>query len=369
MIKESAASVRGTVEQWLADRIDGVGIGLPEYDDRKGLWRVPLVARQNGQEPVGEIMVDGRKVVFSTDLALAEKRCRTAKESVRSKGNGPITFRPIPSHIVLGDARDVLEDYPHGSIQLIFTSPPYFNAKPECHESEGYEDYLELLGDVFAKCHGIMSEGRFLVVNTSPVLIRRAHRNASSRRLPITYDLHRVLDDIGFEFIDDIVWQKPEGAGWHLGRGRRFAADRQPLQYKPVTVTENIVVYRKRTDRLIDWNIRNHPDPDAVKRSLIGDGYERTNVWKLHPAHHKGHPAIFPEALAERVIRYYSFAGDMVLDPFSGTGTVGRVAGRLGRRFMLIEKSHAYFRIQMEDAELTGYEPEVCDYQFSAGAV
>ena len=103
-----------------------------------------------------------------------------------------------------------------------------------------------------------------------------------------------MLDTIGFEFIDDIIWQKPEGAGWHLGRGRRFAADRQPLQYKPVTVTENLVVYRKRTDNLIDWNLRNHPDPDAIRASLIEDGYERNNVWQLHPAHHKEHPAVFP---------------------------------------------------------------------------
>ncbi len=57
------------------------------------------------------------------------------------------------------------------------------------------------------------------------------------------------------------------------------------------------------------------------------------------PAHHKQHPAVFPEALAERVIRYYSFIGDMVLDPFSGFGTTGRVAGKLGRLFCLIEKA------------------------------
>ena len=50
-----------------------------------------------------------------------------------------------------------------------------------------------------------------MVVNTSPVLIRRAHRGASSRRIPITFDIHTLLDEIGFEFIDDIIWQKPEG--------------------------------------------------------------------------------------------------------------------------------------------------------------
>ncbi len=51
--------------------------------------------------------------------------------------------------------------------------------------------------------------------------------------------------------MDDVHWVKPEGAGWANGRGRRFAADRNPLQYKPVPVTEYVLVYRKHTDSLI----------------------------------------------------------------------------------------------------------------------
>ena len=85
--------------------------------------------------------------------------------------------------------------------------------------------------------------------------------------------------------------REPAGA---TGRGRRFAADRQPLQYKPVPVTEYVLVYRKRTDKLIDWNIRSHPDPEAVAASRIEDGYERTNVWRIKPSHSKQHPAVFP---------------------------------------------------------------------------
>ena len=366
----NAGGVRRAVETWLEGKITGVDPGLPEYDDRLGQWRVALLARHNGREAVGEVRVaDGGAVVFSTDLAMAKTRCRRRAPVSKARHRQEINFPPVPSRIVLGDASDVLSDYPRGSVQLVFTSPPYFNAKPEYHESEGYAEYLALLRDVFAKCHDILSEGRFLVVNTSPVLIRRAHRNASSRRLPITFDLHAVLDSIGFEFVDDIVWQKPEGAGWHLGRGRRFAADRQPLQYKAVTVTENVIVYRKRTDKLIDWNLRNHPDRDAVQASLIADGYERTNIWRIHPAHHKAHPAVFPEALAERVIRYYSFVGDMVLDPFSGVGTTGRVAGRLKRRFLMVEKNLAYFEIQRRDKEIRFYDPDIVDYEFFAGSV
>ena len=160
-----------------------------------------------------------------------------------------------------------------------------------------------------------------------------------------------------FEFVDDIIWRKPDGAGWHLGRGRRFAADRQPLQYKPVTVTEYVLVYRKKTDRLIDWNLRHHPDPEAVRQSLIGDDYAKTNVWEIAPSAKKGHPAIFPDELADRVIRYYSFVGDLVLDPFAGSGTVGRIADALGRRYVLIEKRADYFREAARGLRLSTAHP------------
>ena len=364
-----AADVRRVVADWIHGKINqSIKIGLPEYDGRIGQWRVSLLATQNGHEPVAEVRVADNEVVFSSDLSLVEERCNRAVNAPPTKSKTPISFPPVESRIIFGDSAEVLFEFPVAAAQLVFTSPPYFNARPEYHESIAYEDYLGLLKQVFTGCHRILAEGRFLVVNTSPVLVRRPHRQASSRRLPITYDLHGILDEIGFEFIDDIIWEKPEGAGWNLGRGRRFAADRQPLQYKAVSVTENLTVYRKRTDRLIDWNIRNHPEPEAVKRSLINDGYERTNIWRIHPANHRNHPAVFPDALAERVIRYYSFEGDMVLDPFAGTGTTGRQAVLLGRRFMLVDNAEEFVDLMRNDDELQKHSP-IISYEFSAGAI
>jgi DNA modification methylase len=114
------------------------------------------------------------------------------------------------------------------------------------------------------------------------------------------------------------------------------------LQYKAVPVTEYVLVYRKKSEKLIDWNIRNHPDQEAVQRSKVGDDYERTNIWKVSPSHSKDHPAIFPDELVSRVIKYYSFEGDVVLDPFAGSGTLGRVAFGLNRRFVLSELDPDY---------------------------
>lgn len=188
----------------------------------------------------------------------------------------------------------------------------------------------------------VLNEGRFFVVNISPVLIRRASRGESSKRIAVPFDFHAIFINEGFEFIDDIIWVKPEGAGWASDGGRRFAADRNPLQYKPVPVTEYVLVYRKATDRLIDWHIRKHPDQEAVRNSKIEDGYEVTNIWKIPPAHSKIHPAVFPLDLAKKVITYYSFKKDVVLDPFAGIGTTALAALQLDRRFAIFERNQVF---------------------------
>lgn len=326
-----------------------IGFGLPEVDDRSHVWRVPLVSTSS-QERLGELVIDARTSLVlqdkSTDLGVLEARI-PGKNGDNRKKTGKCTSRQILTSslgniIALGDSEDLLPDFPAGSVDLVFTSPPYYNARPEYTDFVSYEEYLLKLRKIIHVTHRVLSEGRFFVVNISPVLIRRANRNEASRRIAVPFDLHRIFVEEGYDFIDDIIWMKPEGAGWATNRGRRFAADRNPLQYKPVPITEYVLVYRKHTERLIDWNIRSHPSRELVKSSRINDDYERTNVWRITPAHDKKHPAIFPVELAERVIRYYSFRNDVVLDPFAGIGTVGRAAVKLGRRFVLIEQNPEY---------------------------
>ena len=372
--------VRRLTLRWLQEYLPeplykAVSLGLPEWDDRLDCWRVAVVPADSPGQAVGEIQIDRNgEILRGPAPTMVDERLSSIGRNRQLGRNGRksrISFPPIPNKVILGDCRAALAEFPPDSAQLVFTSPPYFNAKPECAEYVDYTSYLEYLGEVFDTCHAILAEGRFLVVNVSPVLVRRTSRSTASKRLPIPFDLHQVLNRIGFEFIDDIIWRKPEGAGWHLGRGRRFAADRQPLQYKPVTVTEYVLVYRKKTDRLIDWNLRSHPDPDAVERSRILGEYDKTNVWDITPSNHSLHPAVFPDELVSRVLRYYSFEGDCVLDPFAGTGTVGRVANAMNRRFILIEKQPDYYDVmQRELRQLPFAQPVDFDdlqYWWSAG--
>lgn len=157
---------------------------------------------------------------------------------------------------VNGDVLEVLKDVPDGSVHLTFTSPPYYNAR-DYSIYESYEAYLKFLEDVFKETYRVTKEGRFLIVNTSPVIIPRVSRAYSSKRYPIPFDLNTILQKMGWEFIDDIIWMKPEYSVKNRIGG--FQQHRKPLGYKPNCVTEYLMVYRKSTDRLIDWNIHQYP--------------------------------------------------------------------------------------------------------------
>lgn len=245
--------------------------------------------------------------------------------------------------IIHGDCEEVLQELQPGIAQLVITSPPYYNAR--AYSSwQSYDDYLAFMARVFCGIHRSLSDGRFFAINTSPVIVPRSKRSESSLRLGIPFDLHPLITAAGFEFVDDIVWVKPSGAS--APRQKRFTKDRQPLQYKPMAVTEYIMVYRRKTDKLIDWNIRSYPD-DVRAESRI-DVYEKTNVWNINPARNKRHPAVYPDELAERLIRYYSYKGDTVLDPFGGSGTTGRVAQSLDRNYIMIESNQVYIDLMKD---------------------
>ena len=147
-----------------------------------------------------------------------------------------------------GDSEHTLVELPSLSVGLVFTSPPYFNTR-EYAQYDTYEQYLNKVGRVVRQCSRTLSESRFLIMNTAPTLVARTHRGASSKRLAIPFDMHNIIVSAGFAFVDNIIWVKPSEAGWATTRGARFAADRQPLQYKTVPVTEYVLVYRKQTDR------------------------------------------------------------------------------------------------------------------------
>lgn len=240
--------------------------------------------------------------------------------------------------VVQGDVRKILKVVPNESIHLTFTSPPYYNAR-DYSIYQSYNAYLDFLTEVFCEVHRVTKEGRFLIVNTSPVIVPRVSRAHSSKRYPIPFDLHARLVQNGWEFIDDIIWLKPESSVKNRNAG--FLQHRKPLGYKPNPTTEYLMVYRKQTDKLLDWNMRAY-EWDTTQASRIQGDYETSNVWKIDPTFDRVHSAVFPIELCNRVITFYSYKGDLVFDPFAGSGTFGKAARNLNRYFFLTEQEQKY---------------------------
>jgi len=241
--------------------------------------------------------------------------------------------------VVKGDVLETLKYVEDSSIHLTFTSPPYYNAR-DYSIYQSYKQYIEFLRDVFKEVLRITKEGRFFILNTSPIIIPRVSRQHSSKRYPIPFDIHHYLIDMGWEFIDDIIWVKPEACAKNRNAG--FLQHRKPLGYKPNAITEYLMVYRKKTNKLLDWNIRQYPYK-TIQESKVLNKYETSNVWYIDPKFDKKHTAVFPLELCNKVIKYYSYKGDLVFDPFGGSGTFGKSALNLNRYFFLTEISSKYF--------------------------
>jgi DNA modification methylase len=259
------------------------------------------------------------------------------------KRNQVVSPATLKNVVVEGDVRHILPSVPDESIHLTFTSPPYYNAR-DYSIYTSYQSYLEFLQDVFQQTHRITKEGRFLIVNTSPVIVPRVSRKHASRRYPIPFDLHTILQQQGWQFVDDIVWVKPEASVKNRNGG--FLQHRKPLAYKPNAITEYLMVYRKKTHHLLDWNMRAYAE-ETIEQSKIEGDYESSNAWHIDPKADKIHSAIFPVELCRRVIQYYSYKGDLVFDPFAGSGTLGFTAMQHERHFFMTEQNETYVeRIQ-----------------------
>lgn len=274
----------------------------------------------------------------------------------RNKNFQTETIDLLSNSVIEGNVLEIMDYIPDESIHLTFTSPPYYNAR-DYSIYRSYKEYLDFLQKTFLKIYRITKEGRFLVVNTSPIIIPRASRQHSSKRYPIPFDLHPILSEIGWEFIDDIIWVKPEASVKNRVAG--FDMHRKPLAYKPNPVTEYVMVYRKKTEKLIDWNIRNY-SWNIIKESKVEDGYETTNVWNIDPVFDKVHSAVFPIELCKRIIKYYSYVGDIVFDPFAGSGTVGKASILLNRKFLLTEIQKSYIeRIKTNLNQISILSPDI----------
>ena len=249
----------------------------------------------------------------------------------------------IGDPIKLGDAR-TMADVPTGSVALVVTSPPYFAGKQyeEDLAADGipssYREYLELLEDVFAECARTLEPGGRIAVNVAN-LGRKPYRSLSADVTAILQDRLRLL------LRGEIIWQKGEGASGSCAWGS-YAKPTNPTFRD---ITERVIVASKgRFDRALSAKVREISELPH-KSTVSADRFmEATlDVWKIPPesARRVDHPAPFPVELPEWLIDLYTYEGDLVLDPFMGSGSTMVAAVRRQRRYVGYDTEEEYVAI------------------------
>jgi len=246
--------------------------------------------------------------------------------------------------IHVGDARDMAA-VPAASVALVVTSPPYFAGKEyetalgEGHVPGDYLDYLSMLRDVLAECVRTLEPGGRLAVNVAN-LGRRPYRSLAA-------DVTTILqDDLRLLLRGEVIWQKQRGASGSCAWGSYQSPANPVLR----DTTERVIIASKgRFDRVGRGSV-SAGEPGVA--TIPGDEFmEATlDVWEIpaESATRVGHPAPFPVALVERCIQLFTYDGDVVLDPFMGSGTTAVAAVNTGRRFIGYDTDGGYVRAARE---------------------
>jgi len=262
--------------------------------------------------------------------------------------------------LLVGHAADVMADLPAGSIDLIITSPPYWTAVEYDGGTpawQSYDDYLADLQTVWVQCARVLRPNGKLCINAPVMPIPQAVIRQQTRHLKnIAFDIeHEVLKDTDLERYALFVWQKQTSK-------MMFGSYPYPGNLIENNTTEFINVYVKPG--------KPPKFPPEVKHA---NALSRTEwldltqqVWFMYPEDVKrggSHPAPFPQKLPGRLIRLYSygaaadFPGEIVLDPFAGTGTTCAVAKGMGRRFIGIDINDTYIAIARQKVRDTSPGP------------
>jgi DNA modification methylase len=285
-----------------------------------------------------------RNIKITLDLLpqVAKER-ETIKEIEFAVGQIPTNHK-----IYCEDARNVILE--PSSVHLVLTSPPYWNLKkyPEKKGQLGsianYRSFLEELEKVWYRCYDALVPGGRLICVVGDVCLSRRANNGTHTVVPLHSSIQENLIKIGFSNLAPIIWYKISNAKYEANGKTQFLGK----PYEPGGIIKNdiefIVMARK---------------PGAYRKvasanrilSVISESNHREwfqQIWTgINGASTRLHPAPFPVKLAERLVRMFSFVGDVVLDPFMGTGSTNLAALSWGRNSIGVEIDSSFIDIAL----------------------
>ncbi len=254
---------------------------------------------------------------------------------------------PTVHNVFVGDSRDM--NLQSESVHLVVTSPPYWTLK-EYADSEGqlghvedYEGFIKELNKVWKNCYDALVPGGRLVCVVGDVCLSRRKNQGRHTVVPLHASIQEQCRRLGYDNLAPIIWHKISNAAYEAaGNGGSFLGK----PYEPNAVIKNDIEFI-----LMQRKPGGYRSPSVATRilSVIGDANHKAwfqQIWTgLTGASTRNHPAPYPLELAERLIQMFSFVGDVVLDPFLGTGTTMLAAMRHARNSIgyEIEKSYATY--------------------------
>jgi len=255
--------------------------------------------------------------------------------------------RKFRDSVICGDARSVLQQLPRESIHLAITSPPYNVGIAYSGYADNLttEEYLAWLKGVWLELKRVLVVGGRFCLNVAPTSIKNFR--------PLHHDLSRDLRELGFLMRTEIIWYKQT-----MGRRTAWGSWKSPANPHIIPSWEYVLIFSKG-----EWKLPG----SAAEIDITGPEFQKFSdgFWHIPPERNrKGHPAPFPEELILRLVKFYSYRRNTVLDMFGGTGTVAAVARSLGRHYVHIDASRAYCEQALERIRAVTPPPEAGSIPF-----
>lgn len=227
-----------------------------------------------------------------------------------------------------------MTELPDRSVHLMITSPPY-NVGKEYDDDLTHEQYMDLIGNVLKETYRVLVDGGRALVNVAN-LGRKPY-------IPLHSFIIERAAEVGFYMRGEVIWNKSAGAGSSTAWGSWMSASNPTLR----DTHEYVLVFQKPPF--------GRAKPEGRESTISRDDFlEFTkSVWEFPPQSAKqvGHPAPFPVELPKRAIALYTFSGEVVLDPFMGTGSTALAALQSGRSYVGYDLSSEYIEISKARVE------------------